>query len=80
VVLVDQPAEQILSADGARADHDQAIGLGQRRSQSEGTMRALAVVMLGTRRERSIEMPATENQGPVEALGPDRLDHAGFEP
>ena len=35
-----------------------------------------AVVVLGIRPEGSIEMPPTEDDGPVEALGPDRLDHA----
>src|ERR1035437_3274076 len=35
-----------------------------------------AVVVLDLRPKRSIEMPPTEDERPVEALGPDRLDHA----
>jgi hypothetical protein len=35
-----------------------------------------AVVVLDIGPERPIEMPPTEDEGPVEALGPDRLDHA----
>src|SRR5665811_516549 len=34
-----------------------------------------AVVVLGIGPQRPIEMPPTEDEGPVEALGPDRLDH-----
>src|SRR5450830_1852430 len=39
-------------------------------------MRSPAVVVLGIGPERAVEMPPTEDEGPVEALGPDRLDHA----
>src|ERR1035437_7918808 len=39
-------------------------------------MGALPVVVLDIGPERPIEMPPTEDEGPVEALGPDRLDHA----
>src|SRR5664280_2206536 len=35
-----------------------------------------AVVVLDIGPQRAIEMPPTEDEGPVEALGPDRLDHA----
>ena len=35
-----------------------------------------AVVVLDIDPQRSIEMPPTEGERPVEALGPDRLDHA----
>src|SRR5450756_1659589 len=38
-------------------------------------MRSPAVVVLGVGPERAVEMPPTEDEGPVEALGPDRLDH-----
>ena len=39
-------------------------------------MGASAVVVLAIGSERSIQMPPTEDERPVEALGPDRLDHA----
>ena len=35
-----------------------------------------AVVVLGIGPERPVEMPPTVDEGPVEDLGPDRLDHA----
>ena len=38
-------------------------------------MRALAVVVLSVGPERPIEMPSVEDERPVEALGPHRLDH-----
>ena len=38
-------------------------------------MRSPAVVVLGIGPERAVEMPPTEDEGPVEALGQDRLDH-----
>ena len=39
-------------------------------------MRSPAVVVLGIGPERPVEVPPTEDEGPVEALGRDRLDHA----
>src|SRR5664280_1570010 len=39
-------------------------------------MRSLLVVVLGVGPERLVEMPPTEDERPVEALGPHRLDHA----
>ena len=38
-------------------------------------VRSPAVVVLAIRPERPIEMAPTEDQRPVEALSPDRLDH-----
>ena len=39
-------------------------------------MGSLPVVVLSVGPERPIEMPPVEDERPVEALGPDRLDHA----
>ena len=39
-------------------------------------MGAPAVVVLDIRPERPIELSSTKDEGPVEAPGPDRLDHA----
>ena len=39
-------------------------------------MRALPVVVLGVDAERVVELSSTKDECPVEALGPDRLDHA----
>ena len=35
-----------------------------------------AVVVLGIGPQRLVELSSTKDEGPVEALGPDRLDHA----
>jgi hypothetical protein len=76
VVLVDQPTEQIPSANVARTDRHRATRLGSWRGEAEGAMGSAAVVVLDIGPKRSIEMPPTEGERPVEALGPDRLDHA----
>jgi len=39
-------------------------------------MGALPVVVVDIGPQRAIEMPPTEDERPVEALDPDRLDHA----
>jgi hypothetical protein len=75
-VLVDQPAEQIPSANVARTDRYGVPRFGSWRGEAEGAMRALPVVVLNIGPQRAIEMPPTEDEGPIEALGPDRLDHA----
>jgi hypothetical protein len=71
---VDEAAEQVPSANISRADRHRIPGFGQRWGEAEGTMRAAAVVVLGIRPERSIEMPPTEDEGRIETLGPDGLD------
>ncbi len=76
VVLVDDPAEQIPSTNVTRTDGDRIPHFGQGWGQAERAMRALPVVVLDIGPERPIEMRPTEDQRPVEALGPDRLDHA----
>jgi len=75
VVLVDEPAEQVSSANVVRTDGDRIPRFGSWRGEAEGAMRAPAVVVLGVGPERPIEMSPTEDERPVEALGPDRLDH-----
>jgi hypothetical protein len=59
VVLVDQPAEQIPSANVARTDRHRVPRLGSWWGEAEGAMRSPAVVMLGVGPERPIEMPPT---------------------
>ncbi len=76
VVLVDQPTEQIPSANVARTDQHRVRRFGSWRGEAEGAMGSPAVVVLDIGPERPIEMPPTEDDSPVEALGPDRLDHA----
>ena len=76
MVLVDDPAEQIPSTNVTRTDGDRIPHFGQGWGQAERAMRALPVVVLDIGPERPIEMRPTEDERPVEALGPDRLDHA----
>ena len=76
VVLVDQPTEQIPPTNVARTDGDRVRRFGSWRGEAEGAMESPAVVVLDIRPERPIEMPSVEDERPVEALGPDRLDHA----
>jgi len=44
-------------------------------SDGESTVRTLPVVVVGVGPERPVEMPPTPDEGPVETLGPDGLDH-----
>src|SRR5665811_1977033 len=74
VVLVDQAAEQILSADVSRAHSHRGLVFRRRCCEGESAMGPPAVVMLGIRPERPIEMPPTQDQRPIGALGPDGLD------
>ena len=75
VVLVDESAEQIPAANIARADEDRLCGRWDRRREAEGAMGPAAVVVLDIDAERPLEMPPPLDERPVEALGPDRLDH-----
>src|SRR5664279_3638569 len=76
VVLVDEPAEQVPLANVARTDKDRLRSRCERGSKAERAMRAPAVVVIDIGPEGSIQMPPTEDEGPVEALGPHRLDYA----
>jgi type III restriction enzyme len=76
VVFVDEPAEQVPPANITRTDGDRVPRFGQRRAEGEGAMGALPVVVLGVDAERLVELSSTKDECPVEALGPDRLDHA----
>lgn len=72
---MDQPTEQIPAANIARADEDRLCGRWDRGRAAEGAMGPAAVVVLDIDAERPIERPPPLNERPVEALGPDRLDH-----
>ena len=72
---MDEPAEQIRPADVARTDGDRVPRVGQRWGEGERAMGSLPVVVLGIDAQRAIEMLPTQDEGPVEALGADRLDH-----
>jgi len=75
VVLVDESAEQIPAANIARADEDRLCGRCDRGSEAEAAMGPAVVVVLDIDAERPLEMPPPLDERPVEALGPDRLDH-----
>src|SRR5450759_356812 len=59
VVLVDEPAEQISSANVVRTDGDRIPRFGSWRGEAEGAMGSPAVVVLGMGPERAVEMPPT---------------------
>jgi hypothetical protein len=59
VILVDQPTEQIPSANVARTDQHRVRRFGSWRGEAEGAMGSPAVVVLDIGPERPIEMPPT---------------------
>ena len=59
VVLVDEPAEQIPSANVARTNQHRVRRFGSWRGEAEGAMGSPAVVVLDIGPERPIEMPPT---------------------
>ena len=75
MVLVDEPAEQVPPADTSGADGNRFPSFGERGREVEPAMGPAAVVVGGIGPERPIQMTPTEDQRPVEALGPDPLDH-----
>ena len=59
VVLVDQPTEQIPSANVARTDRYRVPRFGSWKGEAEGAMGSPAVAVLDIGPERPIEMPPT---------------------
>ena len=59
MILVDQPAEQIPSANIARTDQHRVPHFGSWWGEAEGAMESPAVVVLDIGPERPIEMPPT---------------------
>ena len=76
VVLVDQAAEQIATADVWRTHTYRNLVFGHRWRKAESAMGPPSVVVVGIRRERPIEMAATQDDRPVQALCPDGLDNS----
>jgi hypothetical protein len=74
VVLVDQAAEKVASANIPRTQSHRDLVLRQGCRERERAMGAAMVVVFGLCPERPIEMPPTQDQHPVGALGPDSLD------
>jgi hypothetical protein len=75
VVLVDEAAEAIAPLHGAGGWRTTAIGrLGWQ--EREGSVRALAVVMLAVAAQHTLKVPAAEDQQPVEAFGANGADEA----
>src|SRR5664280_578434 len=75
VVLVDEPAEHVPPANITRTDRHGDPRPAEWRGEADGAMRSLPVVVLGVDAERLVELSSTKDECPVEALGPDRLDH-----
>ena len=75
VVLVDQAAKKVTSANIPRTHSHRDLVLRQGCRERERAMGAAAVVVFGICPKRPIEMPPTQDQRPVGALGPDSLYH-----
>jgi hypothetical protein len=71
---VDQAAEQVLSTNISRAHRQRGLVFGYRWRKGESAMGPAAVVVLGVSAEHCIEIPPTEDERPIGALRPDRLD------
>lgn len=80
VVFVDQAAEQVLSAAVSRAHSQGGLVIGPRCGEGESAMGPPAIVVLGISQERPIEMPPTEDDGPVGAVRPDGRDDSLNQP
>jgi hypothetical protein len=68
IVLVDQAAEEITPFDLWHDRHRLNVALLLRYSQLDAAVRSLGVVVTGVARENTIEMTATEDQGPFDLL------------
>ena len=75
---MNQASESIPSADstGVLWSRKSQGRSGLRREQAKASMRSMAVVMLDIGAERALELTATKDQHPVEALTPNRADEA----
>jgi hypothetical protein len=78
VVFVYETTEEIASVDSERPAHpgDRWSNGWIRRLQPERPVRTVGVVVLGVDPQHLLEVAATEDQQPVQALGPDRPDPA----
>jgi hypothetical protein len=72
---VDQAAEQVASPNVSRAHRQRGLVFRGRRRKGKSAMGPAAVVALGVGPEHRIEMSPTQDQRPIDALGPDGLDH-----
>ena len=77
-VLVNQASESIPSADLTRvlSSSQSQERLGLWRDEAKASMRSMVVVVLDVDAKRALELPATKDQHPVEALAPHRADEA----
>jgi hypothetical protein len=78
-VFVDQAAEQVAAADQAKVDHLGHRGLAagrlvERRPLPERAVRPVLVVVPRIARENVLQVPAADDQDPVEAFPTDASD------
>jgi hypothetical protein len=69
-VLMDQPTEPISSCDPPRRRQDSWLA-GLKRRLAQGAVRAAAVVMANVRGQYRLQLPASQDQHPVQHLPPD---------
>src|SRR4030095_10322082 len=73
-VLVDQTAEPIMAHD--RAARPPQLAAGRRSRQPERLVRTRRVVVVDVLTKHLLEVPAPNDEQPVQALAPDRADPA----
>ena len=71
-ILMDQPTEAISSYDASSRPDDRWFGRPERGCLPQGAVRAVAVVMIGILGQDSLQLPAPEDQHPVQQLTPNR--------
>src|SRR5438309_6510166 len=76
VILVDETSEDIASSDGARNDRYLVTLVCHGGGQPKCPVWPSAVVVLRVGPKHMIEVAASEDQGPVQALGSDRANPA----
>ena len=73
---MDRPTEPIWSYDPSSRHDDRWLARPQRRRLPQGTVRTVVVVMIDVLGQDSLEMPASQDQHPVQCLTPNGADPA----
>ena len=71
---MDQPTESISSSDPPSRQDDRWFGGPERWCLPQGAVRAVAVVVVNVLGQYSLQLPASQDQHPVQYLPPDGAD------
>jgi hypothetical protein len=72
---MDQPTESISSHDASSRPDDRWFGRLERWGLPQGAVRAVAVVLIGILGQRKLQLPAPEDEHPVQQLPPNGAHH-----